>query len=120
EIIYDRILQSGQKLGWFNYAWDCGLTNASWVIRSISGPTSTVVRSQTATTSGSGGSGAVWGGSAPDGDTTLYLQMIWTSGASNTGTTAVAWTSLLRIICTAKLSAKDGTFTSAGTYTDYR
>jgi len=119
EIYYGRIAEAGQVFGWFNYAWDCGLTNASWLIRSISGPTSTVVRSQGATTSGSGGSGAVWGGSIPDGDYNMWLQFIWTSGASNTGTTDVAWASLLRIICTAKLFAKDGTFKSAGSYNDY-
>lgn len=121
EAIYTRIRESGQELGWFNYAWDCGVTNASWRIRSFVSPPSTTVRDQASTTAGSGGSGAVVGGSIPVGAQWAFLAMWWTSGSSSTGTSGAdtVWVSILRPIIIARLMLKDGvTFKTGGSYSD--
>ncbi len=122
EALYDRIREAGQVVGWFNYAWDGGHTSGSpgWLVRSLASPPSTVVRSQILNVGGSGGSGAVWGGSIPDGATSLFLQLIWTSGSSSTGTSGndICWASILRPQVQAKFRLKDGTFRLAGSYSD--
>jgi hypothetical protein len=114
---YFRIRESGQELGWLNYAWDCGLIG--WTVRSIVTPPSTVARSQPSSTSGSGGSGAVVGGAIPTGANVAYLQFIWFGGSSSTGTADTVWTSFLRTIVTARLRNKDGSFLAGGSYDDY-
>lgn len=123
EAIYDRIREAGQVLGWLNYAWDGGHTSGSpgWLVRSIGTPPSTVIRSQILNIGGSGGSGAVWGGSIIDGMNVAYLQLIWTSGSSSTGTSGadICWVSILRPVVQAKLYSKTGGFKSAGSYNDY-
>lgn len=120
EVRYDRIIEAGQTFGWFNYAWDGGHTSGSpgWLVRSLGTPPSAVIRSQILDIGGSGGSGAVWGGSIVDGTNITFLQLIWTSGSSNTGTADNVWVSLFTVICQAKLFAKDGTFKTAGSYSD--
>lgn len=120
EAIYTRIVESGQELGWFNYAWDCGTTNASWRVRSFVSPPSTTVRDQASTTAGSGGSGAVVGGSIPVGATYAFLAFWWTSGASSTGTSGAdtVWVSILRPIIIARLKLKDGSYKTGGSYSD--
>lgn len=120
EVSYERVIEASQVLGYLNYAWDGGHTSGSpgWLVRSIGTPPSTVIRSQVLNIGGSGGSGAVWGGSIIDGMNVAYLQLIWTGTPSNTGVVDDNWVSLLRIIVQAKLFAKDGTFKAAGTYGD--
>lgn len=119
EMGYHRLEESGQELGWFNYAWDCGITNASWNIRTITGPSSTAIRSQTATSSGSGGSGAVVGGTIPTGENLVLVQMRWNNvNPSNTGTSDIVWTSILRPTVVARLKMKDGSYKTMGTYGD--
>lgn len=123
EAIYDRIREAGQVLGWVNYAWDGGHTSGDpgWLVRCLTTPPSTITRSQVLNVSGSGGSGAVWGGSIPNGANVAYLQLIWTGGSSGTGTSGndVCWVSILRPVVQAKLYTKSGGFKSAGSYNDY-
>lgn len=115
---YWRIREAGQEFGRMNYAWDAGITNASWRVRSIYTPPSTLVRDQAATTSGSGGSGAVVGGSIPVGANVAYLQLLWNGTASSTGDTSdVVWVSFLDPVVVARLRLKDGTYKTSG-YTD--
>lgn len=121
EVGYFRIIEAGQVLGYFNYNWDGGHTSGDpgWIVRSIGTPPSTVIRSQVLNVGGSGGSGAVWGGSIIDGMNTAYLQLIWTGGSSNTGTLDNVWVSFkTTLLVTAKLFSKDGGFKSAGSYID--
>lgn len=118
EAIYTRIRESGQTLGWFNYAWDAGVTNASWRVHSMVTPPSTTVRDQAANTSGSGASGAVVGGSIPVGAQWAFLQLEWTSSGSNTGDNDVVWVSYMTPIIVARLVMKDGSFKTGASYSD--
>ena len=116
---YFRIREAGQELGWFNYSFDNGITNASWRIRSIFTPPSTLSRDQAASTTFTGTSGAVVGGSIPVGANIAYLQMLWNSGPSNTGTSGdVVWTSFFDPVIAARLHLKDGSFRTSG-YNDW-
>lgn len=114
EAIYLRIRESGQELGWFNYSWDGGHTSGSpgWLVRSIATPPSTVVRSQILSVSGSGGSGAVVGGSLPAGANVVVLQLIWTSGSSNTGSAGadIVWASIMTLVVVCRLRDKTGAY----------
>jgi hypothetical protein len=117
---YWRIREAGQELGRFNYSWDGGMNSGSpgWQVRTIVTPPSTVTRSQTLMLAGSGGSGAVVGGSIPVGANVVYLQLIWTGAASSTGATAdVVWVSFLDPVVVARLHLKDGSFKTSG-YSD--
>jgi hypothetical protein len=122
---YYRIRESGQELGWFNYSWDGGHTSGSpgWLVRSIATPPSTVVRSQILSVSGSGGSGAIVGGSLPTGSNVVFLQLIWTSGSSNTGSAGadIVWASIMSLVVICRIKKKDGTFYSGAIppYNDY-
>lgn len=122
---YFRIRESGQELGWFNYSWDGGHNSGSpgWLVRSIATPPSTVVRSQILALAGSGGSGAVVGGSLPAGSNTVYLQLIWTSGSSNTGNAGadIVWASIMTLVVICRLKDKTGAFQpgSIPPYNDY-
>lgn len=111
---YYRIREAGQELGWFNYSWDAGHTSGSpgWLVRSIATPPSTVVRSQIFNVGGSGGSGAVVGGSLPAGSNVLFLQVIWTSGSSNTGSAGadIVWASIMTLVVICRLKDKTGAF----------
>lgn len=119
EAIYTRVRESGQQLGWYNYAWDGGQTNASWRVISMVTPPSTVVRDQALSTSGSGGSGAVVGGSIPEGAQWAFLQLLWNSGPSNTGSGVdVCWVSFTRVIVIVRLKLKDGSWKSGASYGD--
>lgn len=119
EAIYTRVREAGQSLGWFNYAWDGGQTNASWRVISMVTPPSTTVRDQGLSTAGSGGSGAVVGGSIPEGAQWAFLQLKWTSGPSNTGASAdVCWVSITRPIIIARLKLKDGSWKTGASYSD--
>ncbi len=111
EVRYDRIVEAGQYVGYINYGWDCGVTNGSWIIRCIATPPSTVVRTQTATTSGSGGSGVNLTGT----DYQIpFLQMLWNSNPSSTGVTDVVWTSFTDVIVRARLHLADGSWKTTG------
>jgi hypothetical protein len=121
EAIYQRLIEAGQELGWFNYAWDGGHTSGSpgWLVRGLVTPPSTVARSQILNVGGSGGSGAVVGGSIPVGANIPILQLIWTSGSSNTGALDNVWVSILRPVVISRLKTKDGSFLAGGSYNDY-
>jgi hypothetical protein len=122
---YYRIRESGQELGWFNYSWDGGHTSGSpgWLVRSIATPPSTVVRSEILSVSGSGGSGAIVGGSLPTGSNVVFLQLIWTSGSSNTGSAGadIVWASIMTLVVICRLKNKTGAFQpgSIPPYNDY-
>lgn len=120
EVGYFRLLESGQLMGWMNYAWDGGHTSGSpgWLVRSIVTPPSTLVRSQILNISGSGGSGALVQNYA-SGANIAYLQLIWTSGSSNTGTADNVWAAILRPIIQCQYKLKDGTLLPDGSYNDY-
>jgi hypothetical protein len=120
EVGYWRIREAGQELGRLNYSWDGGLISGSpgWQVRTIVTPPSTVTRTQSLTTAGSGGSGAVVGGSIPVGANVAFLQLIWTGASSSTGSTGeVVWVSFLDPVVVARLRLKDGSFRTTG-YTD--
>jgi hypothetical protein len=117
---YWRIRECGQQLGRVNYSWDAGLTNANWLARLVVSPGSVVARSQSLSTAGSGGSGAVVGGAIPVGLDVFYLQLAWVHPTSPTTTSATldnTWVGLLDPVVVARLHLKDGTFKSSG-YTD--
>lgn len=122
EIAYYRLVEAGQDLGWLNYAWDGGHNSGSpgWLVRAIVSPPSSLVRSQVLSLAGSGGSGAVVGTSFAVGTNVPFIQLIWTSGSSNTGTTDVVWASLMRIIVQCRYRLQDGVnFLDPANYDDY-
>lgn len=120
EAIYTRIIEATQQLGAFNYAWDGGQTSGSpgWQVRGLVTPPSTVARSQTLSTTASGGSIATVGGSIPVGANVAILQLIWTGGSSSTAAVDNTWVSILRPIITARLKLKDGTYKTGASYID--
>lgn len=107
EAIYSRIIEAGQFVGYINYRWDGGHTSGDpgWLVRCIATPPSTVVRTQVLNISGSGFSGVNLTGTDYN---IAFLQLIWTSGASSTGTADNVWASLMDIIVRARLRLKDG------------
>lgn len=111
ETRYDRIVEAGQYVGYINYRWDAGITNASWIIRAIGSPPSVVVRTQTANTSGSGLSGVNVSGSDY---TKVYFQFQWTSSPSSTGTGDVVWASIMDLVIVARVRDKNGTWQLSG------
>jgi hypothetical protein len=118
EVLYDRIRQAGQELGRVNYSWDSGVASG-WLARLIVSTPSTVCRSQVTSTAGSGGSGAVVGGSIPVGATAAFLQFIWpNAGGSSTGVLDIVWLSILDPVVVARLHLKDGSFKTTG-YVDW-
>jgi hypothetical protein len=120
---YLRIREAGQEIGRFNYRWDGGHTSGSpgWLVRSIVTPPSTLVRNQVLNVGGSGISGAVTGISYPDGANVLYLQLIWTSGSSSTGSAGadIVWASIMDLQIVARLKTKSGAFIAGANYNDY-
>lgn len=122
EVGYYRIREAGQELGSFNYAWDGGHTSGSpgWLVRAITSPPSTLVRTQVLNVGGSGGSIAVIGTAFVAGTNVAYMQLIWTGAASSTAATDITWASMLRVIIQCRYMLKDGvTFMAGGDYDDY-
>jgi hypothetical protein len=112
---YFRIREAGQQLGRFNYSFDNGISNASWRIRSITTPPSEVVRDDPASTTFTPASAAEAGISYTAGANVLYLQMLWNSGSSNTGTSGdVVWTSFFDVSVGARLHLRDGSWRTTG------
>lgn len=109
EVGYVRIAEAGQQLGRINWRWDAGITNASWLIRNIVTPPSVVARTQSANTAGGSFSAAYVGPSWTAGANIAYLQLLWNSGSSSTGTTDVVWASIMELTVVAHLWLKDGT-----------
>jgi hypothetical protein len=116
EGIYSRIAEAGQSLGRINYSWDAGI-GTGWLLRLIVSAPSTVARSQTVSTSGSGTSAAYVGPSWTAGASYGFLQLIWMGGSSNTGPTDITWASVMDLTVVAYLWLKDGT-RRAGVDTD--
>lgn len=113
EIGYFRCRESTQYIGYINYRWDGGHTSGSpgWIVRCICDPPSTVVRSQILNISGSASSGVNLTGTDYQ---RAYLQLIWTSGSSNTGTADNVWASLMDIVVRSRIRNKDGTWKTLG------
>lgn len=118
EVAYWRIREAGQELGRINFSGDFGIINASWAVRLLVSPPSTVSRTVTANTAGFGGSGAVIGGAIPVGANVGFLQFIWSSGPSSTGTADTVWVSIFDPTVVARLHLQDGTFKTTG-YVDW-
>lgn len=121
EIGYYLIRETGQELGAINYSWDGGHTSGSpgWLVRSITTPPSTICRTQILDIGGSGGSLGIVGGCIPNGANVAFLQLIWTSGSSNTGTADNVWASIMNIHIQCRLHFKDGSFvTTSPPYLD--
>lgn len=115
---YWRIRECGQTLGRINYSWDGGHNSATYNVRLIVTPPSTVARANVLQIAGGGGSGAVVGGSIPIGANVAYLQLVSLAGANvNTGTLDTVWASFLDPVIVARLYMQDGTFKTSG-YTD--
>lgn len=122
EVGYYRIRESGQELGSFNYAWDGGHTSGSpgWLVRGITSPASTLVRTQVLNVGGSGGSIAVIGTAFAAGTNVAYMQLIWTGTPSSSAATDITWASMLRVIIQCRYKLKDGVNYLAGVdYDDY-
>lgn len=119
QVGYYRIREAGQQLGRFNYSWDGGFNSGTpgWLVQSIATPPSTAIRSQVLSTAGSGGSGAVVGGSIPVGANVYFMQLLWNGGPANIGVVDNAWVSFLDPVVVARLRLKDGSFRTSG-YTD--
>lgn len=111
---YYRIRESGQTIGRFDYTDDGGHTSGDpgWQVRTIITPPSTVARTQTLNVSGHT--------SAPQNVTgndwnTAYVQLIWTSGSSNTGTVAdQTWVSIRGLVVVARTKLKNGANKTTG------
>jgi hypothetical protein len=116
QVGYYRIREAGQQLGRFNYAWDGGFNSGAggWLVQSIATPPSTAIRSQLLNTAGSGGSGAVVGGSIPVGANVYFMQLLWSGGPANIGVVDNAWASFLDPVVVARLRLKDGSFRTSG------
>lgn len=110
---YYRIREASQTIGYFDYTDDGGHTSGSpgWQVRTIITPPSTVARTQTLdigghTSSPQNVTGNDWN--------TAYVQLIWTSGSSNTGTADNVWVSLRGLVLVVRLKLKDGTDKTTG------
>lgn len=116
QVGYYRIREAGQQLGRFNYAWDGGANSGSpgWLVQSIATPPSTAIRSQVLSLAGSGGSGAVVGGSIPVGANVYFMQLLWNGTPANIGVVDNAWASFLDPVVVARLRLKDGSFRTSG------
>lgn len=115
EGIYTRILESGQTVGRFDYTTDDGHTSGSpgWLVRMLYTPPSTVARSEILNVAGHTSSPQNIAGTNAN---VLVCQLIWTSGASSTGTSGndIVWTSLRGLVVVARLFKKDGTNETTG------
>jgi hypothetical protein len=120
EVLYTRIAEAGQLLGRINFSYDGGHTSGSpgWLVRLLVTPPSTVARTLILNLAGSGVSAAYVGPSWAAGATTADLQLIWTSGSSNTGTTDIVWASIMDLTVVAYLWLKDGTRRTGATTDD--
>ena len=110
---YYRIRESGQTIGRFDYTDDGGHTSGDpgWQVRTIITPPSTVARTQTLNIGGHTSSpqnvtGNDWN--------TMYVQLIWTSGSSNTGTADNVWVSIRGLAVVVRTKLKDGTNKTTG------
>lgn len=110
---YYRIREAGQTIGRFDYTDDGGHTSGSpgWQVRTIITPPSTVVRTQTLDIGGHTSSPQTVTGSDWD---TAYVQLIWTSGSSNTGTLDNVWVSIRGLVVVVRTKLKDGTNKTSG------
>lgn len=113
EIGYFRCRESFQYIGYINYRWDGGHTSGSpgWLVRCITDPPSDLIRSQVLNISGSASSGVNLTGTDYQ---RAYLQLIWTSGASNTGTADNVWASLMDVVVRSRLYNSDGSWKTTG------
>jgi hypothetical protein len=112
---YYRIREAGQTIGRFDYTDDGGHTSGDpgWQVRTILTPPSTVARTQTLNVGGHT--------SAPQNVTgsdwnTMYVQLIWTSGSSSTGSSGndIVWVSIRGLVVVARTKLKDGTTKTTG------
>lgn len=110
---YYRIREAGQTVARFDYTDDGGHTSGSpgWQVRTIITPPSTVQRTQTLSVSGHTSSPQTVPGSDWD---TMYVQLIWTGVASNTGTIDHVWVSIRGLVVVARTKLKDGTNKTTG------
>lgn len=123
EVGYYRLREAGQELGAFNYAWDGGHTSGvpGWQVRGIVSPPSDLIRTQTLSTGGSGGSIAIVGLAFVTGTNVAYMQLIWTGGPSSTSTTSdITWASMHHVVVQCRYKLKDGVnYLPTGSYDDY-
>lgn len=122
EVGYYRIREAGQELGSLNYAWDGGHTSGSpgWLVRAITSPPSTLIRTQVLNVGGSGGSIGVVGTAFDPGTNVAYMQLIWTGTPGSTAATDITWASMLRVIVQCRYKLKDGVnYMAGGDYDDY-
>lgn len=110
---YYRIREAGQTIGRFDYTDDGGHTSGSpgWQVRTIITPPSTVARTQTLDIGGHTSSPQNVTGNDWD---TAYVQLIWTSGSSNTGTADNVWVSIRGLVVVVRTKLKDGTDKTTG------
>jgi hypothetical protein len=123
EASYFRIREAGQKLGRINWRYDGGHTSGSpgWLVRQLATTPSVVARSVILNVSGASFSAAYVGPSWADTADVAFLQLIWTSGSSSTGTAGadIVWASIMDLTVVAYLWLKDGTRRLGSDHTDY-
>lgn len=112
--VYWPLDEAGQNMAVFDYRWDAGITNAFWKIQGLS-QGATVVRDEAATTAGGASSPQRVGvGGFVIGDRKPFLRMIWTAGASSTGSSDDVWASLMDVVVRATTYNKGGTEKTSG------
>lgn len=112
EAFYTRIRESSQTIGYFDYTVAGGHNSGSpgWQVRLIISPPSTVARTNTLATSILSSPQNVTGNNWD----TAYMQLIWTSGSSNTGTLNNVWASIRGLVLVVRMKLKDGTNRTSG------
>ena len=112
---YFRFREAGQTIGRFDYTDDGGHTSGSpgWQIQAIITPPSILARTATLNVGGHTSSPVNTTG---NGANIIYVQLIWTSGSSSTGTSGndIVWVSIKGLVVVAELKLKDGTPKTSG------
>ncbi|MEW2442780.1 hypothetical protein [Micromonospora marina] len=112
--VYWPLDEAGQKMAVFDYRWDAGISSTLWRVQGLSGPT-TVVRDEAASTSGGASNPQRIGvGAFPVGDRKPFMRLIWTGGASSTGTSDDVWASLMGVVVRATTYSRAGVEKTSG------
>lgn len=115
---YRRIAEAGQKLGYFNYSWDGGVTDANFQLEAVTRPATTsagtIVRSNLLNVAGGGTSGQQIVTDFPNGDTVLELRLRNISGGNVTIPNDVYYALFGTFVVSAMRYNKDGTEKTSG------
>lgn len=90
---YRALIDTGQRLAYIQFSWDAGLTVANWVVRLTTYASQTVARAHNTSTGGGGNQPTYITSDWPNTDNRPDLALVWTGGASATGTSDAFWVS---------------------------